>query len=326
MTQTRCIGGKEMDFNHLSIPILFTYGKTEHTHFICWSRKQAKGFLFSLIQQTKWTAVAAVQGYRMLLIWEGNREEWWPARETVPVYTSQTGHIPEHNPVTSGSYYHISNILAIKKQERTQEGYTAVSLPWFLAAKISFKKHVADKTTMLIHLVNNIQGNSMAAIILPEHTTPASFSWVQLCDPQGSSWHSVRAASVPLHSAPFSHIGPRPFPKWAPLGADRAAPQPSSLHTTWALLRSQTSSHTVPHFWSWSTSTLPEHGHDPFTSLVALEPGMVKSTVISSCSCFALYFIISNQSEDPFSWGYSSRWVFGNKAQGLSSENYRLVL
>lgn len=52
-----------------------------------------------------------------------------------------------------------------------------------------------------------------------------------------------------------------------------AWPQPTSLHTTWASVRFQPLSHTVPHVPLWRTSTLPEQELEPFTSLVRAEPG-----------------------------------------------------
>lgn len=69
-------------------------------------------------------------------------------------------------------------------------------------------------------------------------------------------------------------MGPDPCPKAVPARADTARPQPTSSHTTWASVRFQPLSHTVPHVLLWRTSTLPEQELEPFTSLVRAKPGV----------------------------------------------------
>ena len=93
---------------------------------------------------------------------------------------------------------------------------------------------------------------------LPSQTTPASSLWLQLWDPNPLWLHSLSFDSLPLHVTSSNQMGPLPGPKRAPCGADRALPQPSCLHTTWASTSSQASSQTVPHSPRWKISTLPE--------------------------------------------------------------------
>lgn len=54
----------------------------------------------------------------------------------------------------------------------------------------------------------------------------------------------ARSGSLPLHSKAPSQSGPVAAPKWPAAGTATAVPQPSSLHTTWAALRST---------WPWQT-------------------------------------------------------------------------
>ncbi len=96
------------------------------------------------------------------------------------------------------------------------------------------------------------------SLYLPSQTTPASSRWLQLWIPNPRWLHSVSFDSLPVHVTSSSQMGPLPCPKCADVGADRALPQPSCLHTTWASTRPQESSHTVPHCPLWKISTLPE--------------------------------------------------------------------
>lgn len=86
---------------------------------------------------------------------------------------------------------------------------------------------------------------------VPEQITPASSLCRQLCLPQPWEWHCQRKDSFPLQWISSSKMGPVPSPKWAESVALMATPQPSCLHTTWASLRSQLSSQTVPQDPSW---------------------------------------------------------------------------
>lgn len=133
------------------------------------------------------------------------------------------------------------------------------------------KEDLSDQTVLLLdqfmplHLPRNKEQG------LPAHSTPASSPWLQLLAPQGLAGHSLRADSVPTQFTSSSQMGPVPLPKWALPWAFRATPQPSSLQITSACLGPQRSSHTVPHCWSWNTSTLPEQRLDPLASLSSEE-------------------------------------------------------
>lgn len=70
------------------------------------------------------------------------------------------------------------------------------------------------------------------SLTVPEHTTPASSPWLQLCSPQGLTWHSVRAVSDPAQFMSSNQIVPVPCPNRAEPGVEIASPQPSCLHTT----------------------------------------------------------------------------------------------
>lgn len=100
---------------------------------------------------------------------------------------------------------------------------------------------------------------------LPSQVTPASSLWPQLCCPIPPCGHSLRLFSLPLQLRSSNWMGPVPCPKWADAGADTAPPQPICLHTTWASFMFQESSHTVPHWLLWKTSTLPEQVFSPLT-------------------------------------------------------------
>ena len=99
------------------------------------------------------------------------------------------------------------------------------------------------------------------------HVTLASSEWSQLWTFQGMCVHSSREASPPLHFRLFMLMVPSPLPKKASPWASSASPHPTCRHTTLASLRSQASSHTVPHQPSENTSTRPSHQWFPFTSL-----------------------------------------------------------
>ena len=92
----------------------------------------------------------------------------------------------------------------------------------------------------------------------PEHFTEASSLCPQSLCPQDLAGQSHKEDSLPLHFTSLSHMGPVPWPNAASFPASRAKPQPSWRHTTWASLRSQESSHTVPQEPPCQTSTRPE--------------------------------------------------------------------
>ncbi|KAJ8343057.1 hypothetical protein SKAU_G00329850 [Synaphobranchus kaupii] len=96
--------------------------------------------------------------------------------------------------------------------------------------------------------------------------TPASSWWPQLCWVQPKWKQSDSEPSVPLQSTLSSRMGPEPYPKKASGLAEIAMPQPSCRHTTWALVRSQSSSHTVPQMVWKRTSTRPWQLLFPFTT------------------------------------------------------------
>ncbi len=104
---------------------------------------------------------------------------------------------------------------------------------------------------------------------LPEHTTPTSSLCWQSCFPQPGEEQLHRDISFPSHSTSSSHMGPEPGPNQAgTCWLLRATPHCSCLHTTWASLISQESSHTVPHEPLWKTSSLPAQSPPEPTSLM----------------------------------------------------------
>jgi len=125
---------------------------------------------------------------------------------------------------------------------------------------------------MLEYLQKNFSVHPWAGH-LPEHTTLASSSCLQLWSPQCFKLHSVMAPSVPMQFTSSSHTGSCPCPNIALPGADTAFPQPSCLHTTSASAKSQPSSHTVPQRWLWCTSILPEQRLEPFTRRTCVGSG-----------------------------------------------------
>lgn len=82
---------------------------------------------------------------------------------------------------------------------------------------------------------------------VPAQITPASSLWKQSCVPSPLWEHCSREDSFPVHFMLSRRISPVPSPKKALILAERASPQPISLHTTLAFLISQSSSQTVPH-------------------------------------------------------------------------------
>lgn len=91
------------------------------------------------------------------------------------------------------------------------------------------------------------------------HTTPTSSAWEQLCLPITGCLQCSSVLSVPSHSTSSSRIwrfvATRPIsPGLATLSA---LTKPSCLHTTVAALRSNKSSHTVPHSPLTKISTRP---------------------------------------------------------------------
>lgn len=131
---------------------------------------------------------------------------------------------------------------------------------------------------------------------LPEHSTLASSTWLQVFSPHGFALHSVRDPSVPLQFMSLSQIWPFPSPYFDSWGADSAVPQPRCLHTTLASRKSQPSSHTVPQVSLWSTSTLPEQLFGPSTRRIS-------SLVVSTSS---------GKNKHP-------RMKIGNEKEGCSS-------
>ena len=103
--------------------------------------------------------------------------------------------------------------------------------------------------------------------MIPEHTTPASSPWPQLCSPRVECRQCIRDVSLPIQPTSSSQMAPWPWPKKELDLAVLAVPQSMALHTTSASLMSHSSSHTVPHWPSCWTSTLPEHLSVPLTSL-----------------------------------------------------------
>jgi len=87
--------------------------------------------------------------------------------------------------------------------------------------------------------------------------TPASLLWSQLLLPHPNDPQFFSVDSDPIHKTKLIQIGPDPGPKWASPRASTGSPQSSSLHTTAASVISHSSSHTVPHWPLWRTSTLP---------------------------------------------------------------------
>lgn len=82
---------------------------------------------------------------------------------------------------------------------------------------------------------------------LPEHSTLASSTWLQLCSPHGLAWHSERFLSSPVQLTSSNQICPVPSPYRAPGATDSNVPQPNCWHTTRPSGEPQPSSHTVPH-------------------------------------------------------------------------------
>lgn len=107
---------------------------------------------------------------------------------------------------------------------------------------------------------------------LPVQMTDASSWWLQLCCPQGWKRQRRRLDSAPVQLTSSSQIGPEPGPNRAFPELRRGAPQSSSRHTTAACTRSQPSSHTVPHWSLYRTSTRPAQDPGPPTRRTCHSP------------------------------------------------------
>lgn len=59
--------------------------------------------------------------------------------------------------------------------------------------------------------------------VVPAHTTPASWLWLQLCIPRPPLRHSINLSSVPLHSISSSQISPVPSITSSPYSGVAAA-------------------------------------------------------------------------------------------------------
>lgn len=131
------------------------------------------------------------------------------------------------------------------------------------------------------------------------HLTEASSLWTQLCTPRPLFWQSNRRLSVPVQATSSRTIGPDPAPNraklkaWAPIVIIHkcvshteseiqhmycycrrksflpSLENPSCLQTTFASVRPQPSSHTVPHSLLLQTSTRPSNTSLPPASLTS---------------------------------------------------------
>ena len=87
--------------------------------------------------------------------------------------------------------------------------------------------------------------------------------WVQFWMWGGRFVHADRKGSVPLHSkVPFQNSPAAATDLPVPYRAS-AVPQPSSLQTTWAAMRSTWPWQTLTQVWPCRTSSLPEHSLSP---------------------------------------------------------------
>ena len=87
--------------------------------------------------------------------------------------------------------------------------------------------------------------------------------WVQFWMWGGRFVQADRKGSVPLHSkAPFQN-SPAGTPNGSAPDRASAVPQPSSLQTTWAAMRSTWPWQTLTQVWPCRTSSLPEHSLSP---------------------------------------------------------------
>lgn len=103
-----------------------------------------------------------------------------------------------------------------------------------------------------------------------EQTTPTSLLWLQVSSGRGATEHSERWDSCPSHWNSSAQICPFPSPKWAPPMIEMTVPHCNSLHSTLAASREKSESQMVPHVSPCFTSTRPEQGMSPPTSLGSL--------------------------------------------------------
>lgn len=99
-----------------------------------------------------------------------------------------------------------------------------------------------------------------------------SLLWLQVLSSGGATEHRERWDSSPLHWNSSPQICPLPSPKCAPPRIETTVPHCNSLHTTPAASRDKSKSQTEPHVSPCFTSTRPEHGISPPTSLGFLWP------------------------------------------------------
>lgn len=116
------------------------------------------------------------------------------------------------------------------------------------------------------------QSDFSFTLTLPAQRAPASRSCPQLELPKPLREHCWRVVTFSKQESAASTTSPLPCPKWAPLGASNAVPHCRLSHTTWALLRVQSWSHTVCHVSPWRTSTLPEQSSLLLTSRTSKLP------------------------------------------------------
>lgn len=103
-----------------------------------------------------------------------------------------------------------------------------------------------------------------------EQTTPTSLLWLQVPSGWGATGQSERWDSCPSHWNSSVQICPVPSPKWAPPRIETTVPHCNSLHSTRAASREKSESQTEPHVSPCFTSTRPEQGMSPPTSLGSL--------------------------------------------------------
>lgn len=155
---------------------------------------------------------------------------------------------------------------------------------WKFNMKTEFMKHYLANTSKSVlqsfwYIWEGKDREMYRCSQLPSQMTLASSLCLQLWDPIPRCLQSLIDDSVPVHAMSSNQIGPVPCPKCAFVGADTAGPQPSCLQTTWASLRPQLSSHTVPHWLLWRISTLPEQLLLELTSLTVAGSGRKESTI-----------------------------------------------
>ena len=102
------------------------------------------------------------------------------------------------------------------------------------------------------------------------HVTEASSKWWQLWEPQPGKLQPCNVSSFSPQLTSSMSIKPVPCPKCAFCHEVAAPVKPSCLHTMFASVMSQPSSHTVPHWLKWKTSTLPSEGTLPPTRRILI--------------------------------------------------------